>query len=207
MDEQLHRLAARGELIAYFGYGSLVNPATHRTKSFGYANAQLRGWQRRWTARPDIHPEPIALLTSSPDAPKDNWLSGLLVFDHIDSLPALDAREAGYDRRTIEPDALIAEGVAVPDNCPIYAYEGRSPQRPDVEHMILQSYLDAVLQGYAHRYGVDAVKAFVDSTASFDMPILRDRAVPQYPRSVALSDDERALIDAAIAGLNFRDLG
>ncbi|MGB7431187.1 MAG: gamma-glutamylcyclotransferase family protein [Ahrensia sp.] len=205
MDDQLHKLAAKGELIAYFGYGSLVNPATHRTNSFGYANARLRGWQRRWTARPDEHPEPIALLTSSPDAPADAWLSGLLVFDHIDSLASLDAREAGYDRRTIAPDAIDVEGVIVPDGCPVYAYEGRPPQKPDLEHVILQSYLDAVLQGYAHRYGAAAVGDFITTTQRFDMPILRDRTTPKYPRPVKLSDDERVLIDDATAALNFRD--
>lgn len=205
MDDQLHKLAAKGELIAYFGYGSLVNPATHRTKSFGYVNARLRGWQRRWTARPDEHVEPIALLTSSPDAPADAWLSGLLVFDHIDSLASLDAREAGYDRRTIAPDAIDVVGVTVPDGCPVYAYEGRPPHRPDIEHVILQSYLDAVLQGYAHRYGAAAVGDFITTTQRFDMPILRDRTTPKYPRPVKLSDDERALIDDATAALSFRD--
>lgn len=205
MDERLQKLAANGELIAYFGYGSLVNPATHRTRSFGYANARLRGWQRRWTARPDEHVEPIALLTSSPDAPSEAWLSGLLVFDHVDSLASLDAREAGYDRRSIARDAIDVEWGVVPDGCPIYAYEGRAPQRPDLEHVILQSYLDAVLQGYAHRYGAAAVGNFITTTAQFDMPILRDRHAPKYPRPVVLSEQERALIDEATAGLNFRN--
>lgn len=206
MVDVLGQLAAKGELIAYFGYGSLVNPATHRTPSLYFANARLHGWQRRWTARPDVNPAPIALLTSSPDAANGAWLSGLLVFDHVDSLPALDAREAGYDRRIVEQKAIDVVGVNVPHGCPIYAYEGRAPQRPDLEHVILQSYLDAVLQGYAQRYDADAVRTFIDTTGSFNMPILRDRAAPQYPRSVVLSEAERRLIDVATSELNFRDM-
>lgn len=200
----LERLATRGELIAYFGYGSLVNPNTHRTKIAGYANARLRGWQRRWTARPDVHPEPIALLTASPDATSQQWLRGLLVFDHVDHLPALDAREAGYDRRLLEGKGVVeVAGISVPERCPIYVYEGRAPARPEIEHVILQSYLDAVLQGYAQRYDEKAVGEFVSSTRAFHMPILRDRSMPRYPRHVALSDDERAVIDRATAHLTF----
>lgn len=205
MHERLTALADEGKLIAYFGYGSLVNPDTHRTPVIGYANARLRGWQRRWTARPDDHPEPIALLTSSPTGGADEWLAGLIVFDHVDSLASLDAREAGYDRRTISAQDIEVAGFDVPAGCPVYAYEGRAPHRPQQPHLILQSYLDAVLQGYARRYDHGAVDRFVASTAGFDRAVLRDRRGPRYPRAVILADDERTTIDKATAHLNFVD--
>ena len=202
-DARLAEMAAAGTLIAYFGYGSLVNPYTHRTEIVGYRPARLQGWRRRWQARPDIHPDPIALLSSSPVG-GDRWLDGLLVFDHIDNLPALDAREAGYDRRVIEPGQLAVDG-AVPVGCPIYAYEGHVPAKPDVRHFILQSYLDAVLQGYFLIYGAEAVAGFVAETGNFDTPILRDRGDPRYPRHVSLDPVQRAVIDAVTADLNFVD--
>ena len=99
--DDINTLAAAGELIAYFGYGSLVNPATHRTPVLGYVPAKLRGWRRAWVARSDWDRTlPIALLSASPSH-GDDLLDGLLVFDHVSSLPSLDEREVGYQRHQI----------------------------------------------------------------------------------------------------------
>lgn len=190
----MDRLAGEGDLIAYFGYGSLVNANTHRTNVLHYERAQIRGFARTWQARPDQAELPIALLSSAPSTAND-ILEGLLVFDRAENLPALDAREAGYDRLDLTPEDLaLVSGGAIPD-CPLYVYSGRKPFAPENEHFILQSYLDAVLQGYLHQYGEQGARGFIERTAAFDTALMTDRNEPHYPRSVKLSFDEVSLID------------
>lgn len=192
--EQLEQMAGEGGLIAYFGYGSLVNPNTHRTNVLHYERAQLRGFARTWQARPDPAELPIALLSSGPSA-ADDVLDGLLVFDRAENLMALDEREAGYDRLNVAPaDLALVNGKTIP-NCPIYVYSGRTPFAPENEHFILQSYLDAVLQGYLHQYGEQGARGFVERTAGFDTALLEDRNEPHYPRAVNLSLEEITYID------------
>lgn len=186
--------AAHGDLIAYFGYGSLVNPATHRTNVLHYERAQLRGFARTWQARPDAAIEPIALLSSAPSSAED-VLDGLLVFDYRENLPHLDEREAGYDRLDVDPSDLVLYGDKALPDMPLHVYSGRAPYRPDQPHYILQSYLDAVLQGYLHQYGDEGARNFIKRTACFDTGLFTDREAPQYPRSVRLSETEMALFD------------
>ena len=192
--DELKQLANEGGLIAYFGYGSLVNPHTHRTNVLHYERAQLSGFARTWQARPDQADLPIALLSSSPSKPEDE-LDGLLVFDRIENLPALDEREAGYDRLELSSNSLALAGGRDLPECPLYVYSGRPPLAPEREHFILQSYLDAVLQGYLHQYGEQGAFRFMTRTAAFDTTLLADRKEPHYPRAVNLAAEEITLID------------
>lgn len=203
------QLADQGRLIAYFGYGSLVNPFTHRTEIITYGKARLHGWHRRWRGRPEQDWNPVAFLSSHPvdgSGAADTGLDGLLIFDKIDSLPALDWREAGYDRRMLVPGDYDSE-IDVPDGCPVYVYEGRVPVKPVAEHVVLHSYLDAVLQGYHMMYGPDGVTGFIETTGAFDTPVLMDRARPRYPRAISLDPVEKVLIDDATRHLNFVEDG
>lgn len=192
--ETLVERAGDGDLIAYFGYGSLVNPATHRTNVLHYERAQLRGFTRTWQERPDESDEPIALLSSAPSS-REDLLDGLLVFDFAENLPLLDEREYGYDRLNVASEDLTLHGDKVLPEMPLYVYSGRAPYNADEPHYILQSYLDAVLQGYLHQYGEEGVHNFMKRTARFDTALFTDRAVPRYPRDVILSDSEQTLFD------------
>lgn len=196
--QDIQNAAARGEVFAYFGYGSLVNRATHRTNILGAVQASVRGWRRHWQARPDDSAESIALLSVKAEDDPDHRLPGLLVFDRMENLASLDAREAGYDRRVLDGDLIEIEGGSRFDG-QIYIYEARPPARPQHLHSILQSYLDAVLQGFLHEYGEAEVRRFVTDTHAFDTPILRDRHQPLYPRPVQLEAAQRAFIDATLA--------
>ncbi len=199
--KDLHRLAGQGDLIAYFGYGSLVNPKTHRTNVVRHVRARLHGFARKWQARPEDVEFPVALLSSYPTESQDT-VDGLLIFDSVESLPSLDEREAEYDRLELSPDRLSMPDSAVLPDCPIYVYTGRAPYTPEKEHFILQSYLDAVLQGYLHLYGEDGARNFVARTAAFDTKLLLDRHEPHYSRSVELSSGEMALIDEMTGFMN-----
>ncbi|TCD11804.1 gamma-glutamylcyclotransferase family protein [Oricola cellulosilytica] len=197
MWDEIGRAAAKGDLFAYFGYGSLVNRATHRTRILGAAKASVRGWRRHWQARPDPSEEGLSFLSVKPDVEAGHDLPGLLVFDHIENLDALDRRELGYDRRVVARNAIVFSGDFEFDG-PVFIYEARPPARRDAHHSILQSYLDAVLQGYLREYGEDHVRRFILETHAFDTPVIQDRHVPRYTRHVLLEAEERAFIDSML---------
>ncbi len=185
--------ARDGVLIAYFGYGSLVNRATHRTAIVDAMPARLAGWRRFWRARPDMPGFPAALLTVRPQA--DAACDGLLVVDRAENLAAVDAREARYRRVPLSPAALDLAGV-LPRDCPVYVYEAVPdlPLHPEPPK-ILRSYLDAVMQGFLVEHGEDGLRRLVAETEGFDTPIHEDRHAPVYPRAVALSAAEEDLFD------------
>lgn len=194
---QLDDLAARGGLVAYFGYGSLVNRATLRTAIVHAVPARLHGWRRAWRPRPDMPGFPAALLTIRPL--EGAVCDGLLVFDRAENLAAVDAREARYRRVAVARDALET-GAALPESCPIFVYEAEPdvPLHPEPS-LILRSYLDAVLQGFLVEHGQAGLARFLDETEGFDTPIHDDRAAPLYPRAVTLCEAEHALFERLLA--------
>ncbi len=168
----------------FFGYGSLVNRATH-----AYAPAypaRVTGWRREWR---HLAGRPVAILTAVRD-PRAA-ISGLIAPVPQGDWSALDLREAYYLRHPLgdelrhdgPPDARV-QTYAVPDAPP-------APVQP-----ILRSYLDVVVQGYLQVFGPEGVQAFFDSTTGWEAPLLDDREAPIYPRHQMLSPQETALVDA-----------
>lgn len=212
--QTIAQLAEAGALIAYFGYGSLVNRATLRTRIVAATPARVRGWRREWQPRPDMTLDTdnvvhASLLTARRDPTAE--IDGLLVFDHVENLPAVDRRENDYRRHRVTQGDLTAAlddtGLsAIPDTCPVYIYEADPPEDETIDHPILQSYLDAVLQGFHREHGEEGVRAFIAGTARFDTPVLKDRDWPVYPRAVKLDADERALYDGLLAARGVRYL-
>lgn len=192
----LSELARAGKLVAYFGYGSLVNRATHRTEIVHAMPARLRGWRRIWRPRPDMPGFPAALLSIRPDP--GAVCEGLLVFDRVENLAAVDERERRYRRLPVAIETL--ETVEpVPHDVPVYVYEAD----PDIPHhpeppKILRSYLDAVLQGFLAEHGEEGVRRFIEETEGFHTPIHDDSHTPLYPRAVELNSQERTLFKAAL---------
>ncbi len=187
------------DLVAYFGYGSLVCRATHRTEIVSAVPARLTGWRRHWRPRPDMPGFPAALLSVRPDP--QAACDGLLVFDRAENLAAVDAREARYRRVALARSDLEIAGEVPPD-CAIWLYvaEDHLPPHRDPP-MILRSYLDAVLHGFADEHGEAGLRRFLAETDGFDTPIHDDRASPLYPRAVTLQGHRKALIEAALASL------
>jgi hypothetical protein len=195
----LRLLAGGGELVAYFGYGSLVNRATHRTRIVHAVPARINGWRRHWRARPDMPGFPAALLTVTPEP--GAVCDGLLIFDHAASLSDIDRREARYRRLEISPSS-ISGTVDFPAGCPVFLYRAEEtlPLHP-APPRILRSYLDAVLQGFLVEHGEEGVRRFVRETAGFHFPIEEDRTSPIYPRAVRLSEAEKRFFDGLCARL------
>jgi hypothetical protein len=212
--KDLRYLADAGELVGYFGYGSLVNRATLRTEIVAAFPARLNGWRRTWRPQPVMAHAAVpgadpaigggagnaftpALLTAhrAPQAAID----GLLVIDLRVNLPAVDARERHYHRRDIGPGDLEFYGSAPDIGCALHVYEARN-ELPSAEGAtpILRSYLDAVMQGFCTEFGEDGLMRFVAETDDFHTPIHEDRHAPLYPRSVQLSAREIDLFDAAL---------
>ena len=125
-------------------------------------------------------------------------IDGLLIYDRLDYLPEVDRREATYDRVEVSLDRLKARGD-IPDNFPIYIYEAHTNCAPhDPGAPILQSYLDAVMQGFLHEFGEGGVHGFLHSTDGFDRPIRVDRHEPVYSRAVDLPDHQRSFFDTLL---------
>ena len=175
----------------FFGYGSLVNRATH-----AYADAhpaRIAGWRRAWR---HVEGRKVAFLTAVPDPGSE--IDGLVAHVPGGDWAALDMREHAYAR-------VMAERVthALGGGPEIHIYH--APEDMHVaasEHRpVLLSYLDVVVQGYLREFGENGVERFFETTDGWDSPIRDDRADPLYPRHQVLTDGERALVDAHLARL------
>ncbi|WP_416368951.1 gamma-glutamylcyclotransferase family protein [Tritonibacter mobilis] len=174
----------------FFGFGSLVNTATHV-----YGNtrpARLEGWRRTWVRTPD---RSMAFLSVMP-AP-GHVIEGLLAAVPNGDWAALDERETGYVRVDVTPQ--VAHDMAPAPQISLYQVPEESHDRNARDHKILLSYLDVVLRGYREVFGDAGVEAFMATTDGWDTPILNDRATPYYPRHQVMTPDEHALHDALIA--------
>jgi hypothetical protein len=176
----------------FFGYGSLVNAATHAFADT--RRARLRGWRRVWrhtTLRP------VAFLTAVPDS--DAEIDGLIAPVPGADWPALDAREAAYIRAPAGPQ--VAHDLPHRPEIAVYTIPEGHHGAPSVAHPILLSYLDVVVQGYLREFGEAGVARFFESTRGWEGPVLDDRAAPRYPRHQPLDSHERALTDHFLADL------
>ena len=195
------RGARAPERIVYFGYGSLVNRATRPVEE-GFAPARLRGWRRAWNHRisPRTDRGASCSLTVEPDAGAvDGGIDGVVVSLPLEALPALDAREGGYDRLTLPAGHFdLPEGLGVDE---VHVYRSKVENRlPATDAQpILQSYVDCVLAGYLRVYGEGGLDAFMHSTHGWEGPIENDRVAPRYVRAVEVPGALLTRFDRLIA--------
>lgn len=176
----------------FFGYGSLVNRATHEYP--GAAKATARGWLRAWRHTAD---RPVAYLTAvkAPGAE----IHGLIAAVPDADWAALDAREYAYER-VLQTEQIVHTRPGTSDIA-IYAIAETAMTAPSPALPILLSYLDVVVQGYLREFGRDGAAHFFDTTLGWDVPVLDDRADPIYPRHQILTDAEREVVDTALKRL------
>lgn len=169
----------------FFGYGSLVNLATH-----SYENpkkATVKGWRRQWVYSAT---RGQSFLSVAKDA--QSSIQGLIASVSDVGWEALDERETEYNRVELaqtELDTGAHTGVQIYVAAPDHVAP-KSPDKP-----ILLSYLDCVVQGFLHQFGEEGVTSFFDSTAGWDRPIKNDRVSPIYPRAQNLNVDQSQLVD------------
>ncbi len=187
-------------LVGYFGYGSLVNRETLRTGIVDHVPAVLKGWRRHWQARPAEHDpstgEAIALLSVHRHA--STSIHGALVIDREAHLPLVDAREAHYDRVSVDASDIDQNRFPrLPKR--LFVYVARSEPQCQNEPALLQSYLDAVMAGFENLHGEDALQRFLATTTGFERRIIADRHAPQYPRAVHLDPQTALRYDRMLA--------
>ena len=156
----------RGEYV--FGYGSLVNLATH-----GYADirpARLRGWRREWRHAAGRQ---VAFLTVVPS--DGDQIDGVTACVPLKDWAELDAREASYIKQTTEAATPMPDGKLCLYHAPRDLHPPAAKPLP-----ILLSYLDVVVQGYLQAFGEQGVEAFFQTTDGWDAHILNDRDAPRY---------------------------
>ena len=179
----------------FFGYGSLVNRATH---VFDDAHpATLKGWRRAWR---HTNLRPVAFLTAVPD--EGSEIDGLVAHVPGDDWAALDERERAYDRSPVTH--LTGHAVPRPIHVQVYSIPHGKHGVPDETHPVLLSYIDVVVQGYLREFGEAGVQRFFQTTDGWDAPILDDRAAPIYSRSQRLRDDERGLVEDGLRDVSAR---
>ncbi len=171
----------------FFGYGSLVNTATHDFPN--PKTAQLAGWRRAW--RPTEQRQ-VAFLTAIPDPECE--IDGMIAHVPDDDWDALDQREWAYER--VRVTNVVSHPLTHPVEIAVYIVAESGQPRKRQNHPILLSYLDVVVQGYLRAFGPEAANRFFETTSGWDLPILNDRAAPRYPRHQALSPDETTFVDA-----------
>ena len=179
----------------FFGYGSLVNRATHvYTPAY---RARLSGWRRAWK---HTIGRVTPYLTGVPDA--GSAIDGLVAHVPGGDWAALDLREEGYDRHAI-PSGLVVEGD-VPVAAQVYAVPVLSMQVQDDPAPILLSYLDVVVQGYLREFGEAGARDFFATTDGWETPVRNDRHRPRYPRHQVLTAAEQAFVDAMLVEIGAR---
>jgi len=172
----------------FFGYGSLVNLATH-----DYADprpATLQGWRRVWQRTSLRKAAYLSVERCSTTA-----LHGVIARVPGADWAALDQREAAYQRHDISEE-IQHDGPKT--HTAVYQVDPTHLAQTE-DHPILLSYLDVVVQGYLHMHGPDGVAHFFATTDGWRTPILNDRHDPIYPRHKMLSPDEQALVDHHLA--------
>jgi hypothetical protein len=176
----------------FFGYGSLVNRATH-----DYASAhpaRVDGWRRAWR---HTLSRPVAYLTAVPD--EGSTIDGLIAEVPMADWTALDLRERAYDRVRA---AGVSHPLAATPEVHIYWVPEGKHEAASHAHPILLSYLDVVVQGYLREYGEGGVERFFATTDGWEGPVLNDRLAPRYSRHQPLSRFEHGLVDAWLAALS-----
>ncbi|MCC5989704.1 MAG: gamma-glutamylcyclotransferase [Pararhodobacter sp.] len=180
----------------FFGYGSLVNRATH---VYGPAyRARVRGWRRAWRHSAS---RGVPFLTAI--ACPDSEIEGLVAPVPGGDWQALDQRETGYARQCagagLRPEpAGEAAGLA---GVQIYAVPKQDWAPPSDGAPIVLSYVDVVFRGYLREFGRDGVERFIATTEGWEIPILDDRAQPLYPRHQPIEESERAWFDSLLADI------
>ena len=178
----------------FFGYGSLVNRATH-----AYANARparIRGWRRAW--RHVAHRD-VAFLTAVPDA--DSEIEGLVAEVPGGDWAVLDAREFSYDR---VPAREVMHELAPDTAVHLYWAPPEKHAPATTANPVLMSYVEVVVQGYLREFGEEGVRRFFATTDGWDAPLRDDRSSPIYARHQPIAADERLLAEDMLRSVGAR---
>lgn len=193
-------------MACFFGFGSLVNTATHRYVAV--TPARVSGWARVWVNN-DVYEHAFLSVTSRPNIA----IQGLMAEVPNDDWQELDLREAGYTRLLLGAEDWLPEPAAngrasladratelLPRDVQMYQHASGHFANIVGSKPILWSYLETVLSGYYQWFGAEGVRGFVSSTGAWT-EILDDRQAPRYPRYVQVGPEAADLVIAEIEAL------
>ncbi len=180
----------------FFGYGSLVNRATHDFKKA--RPARVSGWRRQWR---HTSLREVAFLTVA-EAP-GHEIDGLIAAVPNGDWAALDVRERAYDRLHLSDHHVDHDH---PDQISIQMYKTKpgNDAHPTTRHPILLSYLDTVIKGYLDTFGETGVHDFFETTDGWESPVHNDRHAPIYPRHDPLTDDVLTFVDEKLHAVSVK---
>jgi ChaC-like protein len=168
-----------------FGYGSLVNRATHDYRRAHPAT--LRGWRREWRA---TTLREVAFLNVVPS--EASAIQGMILAV-ASSDPALAKREYAYSPHAVSQAVAHDRDDATEVN--VFAIGPDTSGDDTVGYSLLLSYIDVVVQGYFREFGEAGVARFFETTDGWQAPVINDRAAPRYPRNQPQSRSLRAMTD------------
>jgi len=168
-----------------FGYGSLINQSSRlATGQTGNSfPVTVKGLKRFWCV-PALNMRFTGLgVIKNPDSK----CNGVIVEVDENELPAFDQREIvgsnyNYDRVLI-PGNQISGTSNLDTNIKVWAYVVKSPQVPDYNYPIAQSYVDVILTGCLEITQKFAVE-FISTTTGWEYPWINDRDAPRYIRGL-----------------------
>ena len=138
-----------------FGFGSLVNDATHDYEII--APASVSGFARQWVSAIDGQ---YSFLSASPQS--DVSIKGLVLGVAEEKMAALAEREARYELVELN-NANIQCNQKL--NRPVYLYQAESDAIDQFDKKpILQSYLDCVFAGFETHLGTASIAEFIKSS-------------------------------------------
>ena len=172
----------------FFGYGSLVNRATHDYPQA--APARVQGWRRAWR---HTATRGLAYLTAIPCEKSE--IDGLIAGVPGSDWEARDHRERAYVR---VPVTAISHPISPAPGVEIYWVPETKHPAADRILPVLMSYIDVVVQGYLNEFGEQGVREFFATTDGWDVPVHDDRNDPLYPRHQTLNASERRLVDRTL---------
>ncbi|MFT5259264.1 MAG: hypothetical protein ACI9J2_001754 [Saprospiraceae bacterium] len=181
----------------FFGFGSLVNTATHQYSEVH--PARVNGFARAWINNDCYEHAFLSVIRE----PQTN-IQGLLARVWNDDWHELDKREVGYARQSLAPEAWSLENELTQgqlDNfIDVQLYQHAYGDFAQSDKPILWSYLETVLFGYYQVFGVTGVHSFIDSTRHWTI-ILDDRSNALYPRYVPATGEANSIVLSAIEKL------
>lgn len=172
-----------------FGYGSLVNRAT-LPPHLAARPVALPGFRRAWRA--------------SGRTARGGVCSLSVVVDETALIEGLAITFAESERDTLTTREHRYVPLPLPDGAVIYQAEPAIDRYGDPDHPIELSYVDVILQGYLREFGLAGAERFMSTTEGWHVPIRDDRAAPNYPRAQRLSEEERAIVDRLLEGVDAR---
>jgi hypothetical protein len=196
------------------GYGSLINtPSRNSTAKKSVPAIPVRvsaafGYIRAWNSHADGFTAQGLRKPMPGEAPMT--INGVLFAVGPDEMPGYDKRECRYHRAEVQRDQIEAAGwQGLPNSGRIWIYvpnEQASPgcqdkadpltDKPDLEHPLLQSYIDVVVEG-GIEYSDDFAREILETTADWQPFWLNDRELARRPW---VHDPNTAKVDELLKG-------